>query len=69
MYMDFCEKYMKKKVFVFLSLHSFFSQDELSSLFRDITYTKHNVLIIERYDCPKTEGEIKRIIDKDLCEI
>ena len=68
-YMDLCEKYLKKKLFIFVNLHSFFTSDELDLIFKSIVYKKHNVFIIERYDIKALPQELKRIIDIDLCEI
>ena len=69
LYMELCEKYLKKKLFVFVNLHGYFSAEERELLFKDISYRCHNVLIIERYDVKSSDREIKRIIDIDLCEI
>lgn len=68
-HMELCEKYLHKKLFVFLNLHSYFHKDQLESLFRDIIYRKYNVLIVERYDIKALINEQKQIIDMDLCEI
>ncbi|MBO5439994.1 MAG: type II-A CRISPR-associated protein Csn2, partial [Clostridia bacterium] len=62
-YMELCEKYQKKKLFVFLNLHSYFTRHELELLFKNIQYSRHNVFIIERYDYKALPQEIKRIID------
>lgn len=69
LYMELCEKYLKKKLFVFVNLHGYFSEEERELLFKDISYRCHNVLIIERYDVKSSDREIRRIIDIDLCEI
>lgn len=68
-YMELCEKYLKKRLFVFVNLHGYFSEEERELLFKDISYRCYNVLIIERYDVKSSDQEIKRIIDIDLCEI
>lgn len=68
-YMELCEKYLKKRLFVFVNLHGYFSEEERELLFKDISYRCYNVLIIERYDIKSSDREIKRIIDIDLCEI
>lgn len=68
-YMNLCEKYLGKKLFVFLNIHSYFSKGEMELLFQDFIYRKFNVLLIERYDYQTVKGESKRILDRDLCEI
>ena len=69
LHMELCEKYLNKKLFVFFNLRSYFSRDELNTLFQDIVYRKYNVLLVERYDYTALSLEQKRIIDIDLCEI
>ena len=68
-YMELCEKYLKKKLFIFLNIHSFFSKEEIDLIFKSIVYKKYNVFIVERYDTKASSMEQKRIIDIDLCEI
>ena len=68
-HMEMCEKYLGKKLFVFLNLHSFFSKEELEKLFQDIIYRKNYVFLVERHDYKASTLEKKRIIDIDLCEI
>lgn len=69
LYMELCENYLKKKLFVFLDLHSYFDENELDLLFKSILYKHYNILIVERYDIRASAMENKRIIDEDLCEI
>lgn len=69
LYMELCEKYLKKKLFIFVNLHGYFSAEERELLFKDISYRCYNVLIVERYDVKSSPQELKRIIDMDLCEI
>lgn len=68
-YMELCEKYLKKHLFIFFNLHSYFAKEELELLFKNIQYSKYNVFIVERYDFIASIMEQKRIIDIDLCEI
>lgn len=68
-YMELCEKYLKKKLFIFMNLHSYFAKEELELLFKNVHYSKHHIFIIERYDFTASQLEQKRIIDIDLCEI
>ena len=69
LYMELCEQYLKKKLFVIANLHLFFKRDELELLFKNFVYQQYKVFIIERYDIEPSELELKRIIDIDLCEI
>ena len=69
MYLELCERFLNKKLFVLLNLHSFFTKKEIELLFDDIVYRKYNVFLIERYDYNALPQENKRIIDIDLCEI
>lgn len=68
-YMELCEKYLKKRLFVFFNLHAYFTKNELELLFKNIQYSKYCVFIVERYDFIALGMEQKRIIDIDLCEI
>lgn len=69
LHMELCEKYLRKKLFVLLNFHSYFTKIEMVNLFTDFIYRKYNIFIIERYDYEATSLEQKRIIDADLCEI
>ncbi|MBO5287519.1 MAG: type II-A CRISPR-associated protein Csn2 [Clostridia bacterium] len=68
-HMKLCEKYLKKRLFIVINLHSFFVKEEIDLLFKNIIYEKYNLLIIERYDIEASRYEKKRIIDADLCEL
>ena len=46
-YMELCEKYLKKHLFIFFNLHSYFAKEELELLFKNIQYSKYNVFIVE----------------------
>jgi len=69
MYMELAEKYLKKKLFILFHLHDALTSKELQDFIRDVVYRKLCVLLVETHDVPTCEGERKRIIDKDLCEI
>lgn len=69
MYMGLSERYLHKKIFVFVNFRAYFSTKEFEELLKDITYRKHKVLFVERYDYVSCDKENKRIIDADLCEI
>ena len=63
-------KYSKVKCFILLNMHLYFTDDELTLLFKEFVYNKLNVLVLEN-NCNfrKTQYETVRIIDEDLCEI
>ena len=41
-HIELCEKYLKKKLFIILNLHSCCSQEELNYFFKDAVYRKKN---------------------------
>lgn len=58
------------KVFVFVNLRTYLTDEELEDLLRYLEYYKASILLIESQDRgEKFKGEKKYIIDKDLCEI
>lgn len=69
LYMELCEKYLRKDLFVFFHLHACFSTVELTDFVKDITYRKLNVLLIESRDVETALSEKKVILDCDLCEL
>lgn len=69
LYMELCEKYLKKDLFVFFHLHACFSRKELADFVKDIAYRKLNVLLIESYDIEAVSSEKKVVLDCDLCEL
>ena len=69
LYMELCEKYLKKDLFVLFHLHACFSSEELEDFVKDVTYRKLNVLLIESYDIKAVSSEKKVILDCDLCEL
>lgn len=68
-YMELCEKYLKKKLFIILNLHSCCSQEELDCFFKDIVYRKNNILLLETHLEDASKYEKVLIVDKDMCEI
>lgn len=69
LYMELCNKYLRKNLFVIVNIRACFNNEDLEILFKDFIYRKYNILIIENHDCQTLKNEIKRIIDNDLCEI
>ena len=68
-YMELCEKYLNKKLFVILNIHACCSIEELNSFLKDVVYRKSNVLIIESHIENISKYEKVKIIDNDMCEI
>lgn len=69
-YMLLLQKYSSIKCFILLNLHSFFSTDELTALYKELLQRNMAVLVLEsnaHYEACTQENRI--IIDEDLCEI
>ena len=69
LYIELCDKYLNKKLFVFLNLRDYITDEEAAKFFKDLIYRNINALIIERHAHKLLEYETRRIIDDDLCEI
>lgn len=61
----------KIKLIIFVNLHCFFDNNELSAIFTQLEYEHIQVLLLENsiQDSDKTDFEDFYIIDKDLCEL
>lgn len=69
-YMEVCRKVFGKKLFAVLNIKSYLSEEEFELFCKNVNYEKFYVLLIEAYDCKKTQKcEKKIIIDNDLCVI
>lgn len=63
-------KYISPKCFVLLNLHLYFNNTELEEFYKEISYNKVNILIVENIkDFETNKFEKITIIDSDLCEI
>ncbi|MDE6550082.1 MAG: type II-A CRISPR-associated protein Csn2 [Clostridia bacterium] len=69
MYMDLLRKYTKKQLFIAINLKSCFTADELNRFYKDIIYHNLNFLSIESHDIASSPLELKKILDKDMCEL
>lgn len=69
LYIELCNKYLNKRLFIFLNLRDFVTYEEAESFFKDLNYRDINVLMLERHQYKFSEYESRRIIDEDLCEI
>ena len=57
------------KVFVFINLRSYLTDNQMQELIQEITYQEVHALFIENQERTCLEGGIRYIIDKDGCEI
>lgn len=68
-YMDMVTEFEREKLFIFVNLRSYFSDDELADFFYTTRLRKHRILMIEGSEHPLLPNERRIIIDGDLCEI
>ena len=68
-YIELCEKYLKKKLFIILNLHACCSREELDCFFKDAVYHKYKILLLETHIEDISKYEKVLIVDKDMCEI
>lgn len=69
-YMRLNRDLLGKKLFIFVGLKSYFSEEELKLFYRDIIAEKFDILLLEGHQYSYTiDIEKIRIIDNDLCEL
>lgn len=68
LYMELCDRYLKKELFVLFHARSCLSERERASLCRDAAYREWKLLFLESGPGVAAEEEIVRILDEDLCE-
>lgn len=69
-YMRLNRDLLGKKLFIFVGLKNYFSEEELKFFYRDIMAEKFDILLIEGHQYSyKINIEKIRIIDNDLCEL
>lgn len=68
-YMQFCTKLLGTKLFVFINLKTFLSDEDLQKLYKQTKLDEINILLLENTLRPKLDGEYITLIDNDLCEI
>lgn len=69
-YILLLNKYSNIKCFVLINLHLYFSNEEVSSFYKDMQYNGISILDIENNKLfPSLSKEKVIIIDEDLCEI
>ncbi|MCR5195997.1 MAG: type II-A CRISPR-associated protein Csn2 [Pseudobutyrivibrio sp.] len=60
---------LRKNVFFFVNLKSYLDDEEIEMLYREVSYSKSSLIMIESSDSSKLEAEKKVLIDSDLCII
>lgn len=68
-YMSLVRELERDKLFVFVNLRSWFTDNEVSLFVNTVLAHKYRILLIDNCEYPKLENERRIIIDRDLCEI
>ncbi len=68
-YMSLVRDLDKDKLFIFVNMRSWFTDEEMEIFAKTILLHKYYVLLIDNCEYPKLESEKRIIIDRDLCEI
>lgn len=68
-YMDLVAELEREKVFFFVHLRTYFSDEEVQLFSRNSRKRKHRIVMLESMEHPLLEEEKRIIIDTDLCEI
>lgn len=68
-YLELYHGLMKRQCFVLVEAHSYFTADELRSLFCMAAYRKCPLLLLEHHRPASLEGEDIRLIDEQMCEL
>lgn len=69
-YLSVSSEFLKIRLFVFLNLRQFVSDEDLEEIYKYVAYNKINLLLVES-TCPekRLDCEKFKVIDKDLCEM
>lgn len=68
-WMSLVREFEGDKLFVFVNLRSVLSETEVQAFIDTVVSHDYSVLLLDNYAYPKLTGEVRLIIDKDLCEI
>lgn len=68
-YIQLVNEYMGTRVFVFLNMRGFFTDDEIQSFVNMEIGHDNKILLLDNKAYPLLENEKRLIIDADLCEI
>lgn len=66
-YVQLCSRFKKSRLAVFINLKTYFSDEELELLYKDMQYKKLPVLLLENRESKLLENESLTIIDNDIC--
>lgn len=68
-YMELVRCYEREKLFVFVNLRSFYSDDAVSRFLQTSLAHGYKLLLVDSQEYPCLPEERRLVIDKDLCEI
>ena len=68
-YITIMQEFFGIKVFVFVNLKSYLMEEEIKQFYKQIFYSKVDILLIENVYREELAGEIVHIIDSDLCQV
>jgi len=68
-YMSLVRDLEKEKLFVFVNMRSWFTEEELALFVNTVLAHKFHILLIDNCEYPKLKQEKRFVIDRDLCEI
>jgi len=68
-YMELTREFDRDRLFVFVNLRSFFSDEELLPFAETVSAHEYKILMIDNMEQTMLPREKRLIIDKDLCEI
>lgn len=68
-YVNFCSALLNTKLFVFVGLKNFLTEEQLRKFYHEMSLAEANVLLLENVCKRKLENEQIKVIDRDLCEI
>ncbi|MCM1306196.1 MAG: type II-A CRISPR-associated protein Csn2 [Bacteroides sp.] len=68
-YMEICQKYAKKRLFITINLRACLSDEDAESFYNSLVYRKINLLSIECANHKNLACEKRKTIDEDLCEL
>lgn len=69
LYIKISSELVAIKVFFFVNLRSYLTQDELNELYKMADYYKVSLILLESIERNERSREKRYIIDKDLCFI
>lgn len=69
LYIKLCQRLLHIKILVLVNIKCYLNRAELVELYKTAAYEKVHLLLIESVERENIEGEIRLVLDKDLCEI